>query len=384
MPFPPTLRAGTPSEVGMDSVQLEQAFAVLQADIDAGFLPGAVALVAREGVVVAHRALGVAHAAAPLEPARDGVPRTRSIPMRPDTIFDLASLTKVVATLPAALLLLERGEFRLDDPVCRFLPAFASAGKDQVKMRHLLTHTSGLAAGKVLHSNGWTREQALEYICALDPEYMLGGRVLYSDLGFIVLGEVVSRIAGTALDAFCRQYVLGALGMDETGFRPVPALRERIAATEFKEREGGHVWGVVHDENAHALGGVSGHAGLFSTARDLAVYGAMWLAGGCWGDCPFLSPATVAAARRSYTEGLGERRGLGWMLRSEEASSAGDLLSSSAYGHTGFTGTSLWMDPESDLLVVLLTNRVHFGRTDHIARLRPRFHNAVAAALRWL
>lgn len=359
------LRPGGPGEAGFDPDRLEQAFGVLRAEIGAGLLPGAVAVIARGGVVAAHRALGW----------RQLQPEPR--PMEPDTLFDLASLSKVVATLPAVLTLLEQGAFRLDDPVCRFFPAFSGGGREEVTIRHLLTHSSGLAADLRLWEVQGTREERIAHVLAQPLESPPGSRVVYSDLGFIILGELVSLVSGQPLDQFVRRAVFEPLGMQHTGYRPPASLRDRCAATEYRDYLGRWQCGEVHDEKAAALGGVAGHAGLFSTAPDVAAYAQMWLTGGP------LSPATLAAATRNQTGSLAEGRGLGWIVSrpGDTHLSCGDLFTPGSFGHTGFTGTSLWIDPARQLLVVLLTNRVHLGRQQHIIRLRPRFHNAVAAAL---
>jgi CubicO group peptidase (beta-lactamase class C family) len=332
---------------------VRQAFAILQQAIDEGEIPGAVALVAHSGEVTACEAMGMAH---------PGEGR----PMRLETLFDLASLTKVVATLPAILLLVEEGAVRLDDPVSFYLPSFSSA---DVRIRHLLAHTSGLPASAPV--------SAFEEAVAIAPQHPPGSLVLYSDLGFILLGMVVEAVTGDGLHRFFQRRVAGPCGMTDSVFLPLPEEAEQAAATEYRERLGRHQCGEVHDENASRLGGVAGHAGLFGTAADLWRYAQAWL----YGRPHLLSQASVAAATRCHTEGLGDRRGLGWLLGGQEGLSCGDLFAAGAYGHTGFTGTSLWIDPEQDLTVILLTNRVYYGRHDHILRLRPRFHNAVAASL---
>lgn len=332
---------------------MEKALAVLQDAITANHIPGAVALIAKGDRLIVHEALGMAHPG-------------EGYAMAKDTLFDLASLTKVTATLPAIMLLLEEGALRLDDPISRFLPAFASG---DIRVRHLLTHTSGLPADHPIHS--------FDEAVAMAPAKPAGGEVVYSDIGFILLGMIAEQVTGERLDSFFAHRVAAPLGMTNTGYRPPAGLRPRIAATEYRDYLGAHQWGEVHDEKATRLGGVAGHAGLFGTAEDLWLYARAWLLG----EPYLLSRASVRAASRSYTDPLGERRGLGWLLKAEEYASCGDLFSSQSYGHTGFTGTSLWMDPEQGLIVILLTNRVYYGRQDHIIRLRPRFHNAVAAAL---
>lgn len=366
-PWPRGLRPGTPAEAGFDPGRLEAAFAVLADEIQSGLLPGAVAVIARRGTVAAWRALGWAQ----LHPARRQI--------EPSTLFDLASLTKVIATLPSVLLLLERGAFRLDDPVCRFFPEFTGEGREEVRIRHLLTHTGGLPPGIPLYRYEGDREARIRQVFTVQLQAKPGARVIYTDLGFILLGELVTRLTGKGLDEFARQHVFEPLGMSSACFNPPAELRSRCAATEYREHLGRHQCGEVHDENATALGGVAGHAGLFATAIDVAAYGQMWLNGGS----PVLSPATVAAATRDQTPGLDDCRGWGWIVCRPDSAfmSCGDLFSPGSFGHTGFTGTSLWIDPSRELVVALLTNRVHLGRQEHILRLRPRFHNAVAAAL---
>lgn len=369
--WPPGLTPGAGANVGVDPGRLEAAVAVLDAEIEAGRLPGAVAVVVRDSRVVLHRALGWAQ----MTPERR--------PMRPDTLFDLASLTKVMATLPAVLLLLERGAFRLDDPIGLHLPGEAGPWLEQVRIRHLLTHTAGLPASVPLRTIPGTRADRLRALFQVPLEAEPGARLLYSDLSFMLLGLLVERLTGQTLDRFVREQIFAPLGLPSAGFNPPADRQADCAATEFREHLGRHQCGEVHDQNSTALGGVAGHAGLFATAAEVAAYGQMWLNGGTAGGVRILAPATIAAAVRDQTVGLPEGRGLGWVVAraGSEYLSCGDLFTPGSFGHTGFTGTSLWMDPEQRLVVALLTNRVHLGRTDHILRLRPRFHNAVAAAL---
>ncbi|HYG57894.1 MAG TPA: serine hydrolase domain-containing protein [Symbiobacteriaceae bacterium] len=330
---------------------------VVQEAIAARQIPGAVWLVARGGRVLAREAQGYA------DPER-------SIPMTVETVFDLASLTKVTATLPAVLVLLERGQFRLDDPLVQFLPEFPAP---QVRLRHLLTHTAGFPSGERLWGRGWTRAEALAHVARLAPAHPVGQKVLYSDISFQLLGLAVERLTGRRLDEAARELVFEPLGMRGATFAPGPDT----APTEYREALGRHQQGEVHDENATALEGVAGHAGLFGTVDDLLAYAAMWMG---WPGPRVLSPATRATASRALVESEGERRGLGWLLRGAQYASCGDLMSLEAFGHTGFTGTSMWMDPLQDLAVILLTNRVYYGRQEHILRIRPRFHNAAVAA----
>ena len=310
-------------------------------------------------------------------------------PMTAGTVFDLASLTKVVATLPVVLQLAGRGEIGLDQPVNRYLPRFTGQGKETVTVRQLLLHTSGLPGQQryyqSLHDPAEIPAAALAEPLAAPP----GTVFCYSDVGFINLGELAAAVAGRGLDELVQDVVCGPLGMTATRYLPPASWAGRIAATEVVN--GVAKVGMVHDENAEILGGVAGHAGLFGTAADLARYAAAWagnpeagalLLGGKGRDRgPFWGMR--AEALRCQTEGLGGRRGLGWGLRGDGYDNMGDGWPASGAGHTGFTGTSLSVDPRSGLWAVLLTNAVHFGRgPEHsIAGLRKQVHAAVAAEL---
>jgi serine-type D-Ala-D-Ala carboxypeptidase len=297
-----------------------------------------------------------------------------------------------VAGATAALLLLEDGAWSLDDPVGRFIPEFADRGKQNVTLRQLLTHSSGLAPWAATYAHARDPERALSYICSLPLTYPPGSDMHYSDLGFSMIGHLVRRVIGQGLDALLSGRVWAPLGMVDTGYVPAASLRPRIAATErgnrFEEAmvssrgESFDEWrkdvlvGEVNDGNTHyALGGTSSHAGLFSTAADLFRFATMYL-----GDGPrVLSPATIAMATANHTPGLANARGLGWELAPR---AGGDLLSARAFGHTGFTGTSLVIDPERRVVVILLTNRTHpDASNERISAVRPRFHNLVAASL---
>jgi CubicO group peptidase (beta-lactamase class C family) len=335
-------------------------------EVAAGRLPGAVL------------ALGVGERTAYLQAFgyaehRNGVVR----PMTADTLFDLASLTKVVATLPAILTLVDDGEVRLADPVSRFLPEFAEGGKAEVTLRHLLTHTSGLPAHRRYDRLG--DGEAIREAVFRGPLVDAPGRhVVYSDLGFIVLAEVVRAVSGLPIDEYARARVFTPLGMTDTMYCPPPTLWPRVAATEEVPGIGVKV-GVVHDENALAMDGVSGHAGLFAPIADLIRYVQMWVMAGP----SVLSAAARRAAVRCWTDGLDGRRGLGWVCRQDAYDHCGDLWPPTAVGHTGFTGTSIAFDPVSRWWLILLTNDVHYGREQRtIVRLRALVHNLAAAALR--
>jgi CubicO group peptidase (beta-lactamase class C family) len=323
-----------PADVGMSAERLAVIDRVVGKAIDAGGFPGAAVVVGRHGAVVWERGYGVlgGGSTAPVDPER--------------TPFDLASLTKVVATSAAAMVLVDQGRLGLDEPVARYLPEFRGGAKARVTIRHLLRHRSGLPAGRALPANPTeARRRVLGTALEAEP----GTRYEYSDLGPIVLGFVIERVTGEPLDRFVRHAVYEPLGMHATTFRPERALAARTAATER-----GVPRGEVHDRTAHALGGVAGHAGLFATAGDLAIFAQFMLDGGRRGDVRLVGDSTVATFTRRGPE---DRQALGWETCAG-GGSCGHRLSRAAFGHTGFTGTSLWIDPERDLFVIVLTNWV--------------------------
>lgn len=307
-----------------------------------------------------------------------GVTHGGGLEVEPDTRYDLASLSKVVGTLPAVLALVADKALALDDPVGKFFSQagwFQTPSLGDVTVRQLLTHTSGLPAWRPLFASVSTRLTALGNVLQTGLERPAGS-VVYSDLGFMLLGAIVERVSGQRLDAFTAQHVFEPLGMRATGYGVPPGAS--VAATEDCGWRGRLLLGEVHDENAFVFEGVAGHAGLFGTAADLARYAQAWLRG----DAPFAPAALLEEARREHAAGPeGVRRGLGWQLAGA-GSSAGHYASSAAYGHTGFTGTSLWLDPERDRFGVLLTNRVHPSRTcgGTIHALRVAFHDAIFGA----
>ncbi|WP_010269290.1 serine hydrolase domain-containing protein [Paenibacillus senegalensis] len=352
--------------------RLSKAFSLLDAAAADRLIPGAVAAVLHRGELIGVYATGYA--------VDDGVSR---IDTSIDTIYDCASLTKVAVTLPLLLICIEKGLLDLNEPVSAFMPSFAAAGKGEVTVRHLASHTSGLPGHLPIHDMNVTPQEAVEYIAALSLVAPAGTQVIYSDLGFIVLGHICAELLGLSLPDAAARYVFEPLGMSSTAFNPPAEWKSRIAATEYSNTLGRCLHGEVHDENAYALGGACGHAGLFSTADDLVKVALAWLRGGRHEEERWLSPLAVQAALQPQTNGLNGCRGLGWVLRGDSQDVAGDLFSSLAFGHTGFTGTSMWMDPVHQLGVVLLTNRVHYGRGQSLTRLRARFHNAVAACLEY-
>ncbi len=310
-----------------------------------------------------------------------GVTRLGGPPVDAETRFDLASLSKVVGTLPAVLALVQAGEISLDSPVKRFFSNsgwFQTPSLGDVSVRQLLIHTSGLPAWRPLYAEASTRLSALGNLLQT-PLTTAADSVVYSDLGFMLLGALVERVGKMSLEVFTQTHVFGPLEMMATGY--VVPEGVAVAATEDCGWRGRLLQGEVHDENAFVFDGVAGHAGLFGTAFDVARYAQAWLRL----EAPFASPellleATREHARATTNETVGGRRGWGWQLAGE-GSSAGHHASPSAYGHTGFTGTSLWLEPEKNRFAVLLTNRVHPSRTcgKNIHALRVAFHDAVFA-----
>ena len=336
----------------------------LQREIDAEHIPGAVISVAHKGEVILEEAIG------------NKVVYPNKAAMTVDTVFDLASLTKVVATLPSILKLMDNGEIRLDDPISHFLPDFGQNGKEHITIKHLLTHTSGLPAHKQYYLENLSTDEILASIYSQALEYQTNSKVVYSDLGLITLYKVIETITEQSFTSFVKKEILSPLDMSESGFNPIFS-RDRYAATEFSEKLNGYKLGIVHDDNTEAMNGISGHAGVFSTISDLNKYASMIENNGIYNGKRILSSVSLELSRRNYTPFDTEHRGLGWILKGPVLSSCGDYFSSRSYGHTGFTGTSMWFDPEVDLRVILLTNRVHFGRQPHILRLRPRLHNII-------
>jgi CubicO group peptidase (beta-lactamase class C family) len=283
---------------------------------------------------------------------------------RPDehTLWDMASLTKVTALAPAMMQLVERGAVDVESPVQRYLPAWTGPNKEKVLVRHLLTHSSGMPAWRPLYKEAESPDSALALVYATQLDTLPGVRMVYSDLNAILLGEIVRAVTGSRLDAYDAVHVFGPLRMRETMYLPPASLRGRIAPTEVDPWRQRHLRGEVHDENAFALGGVSAHAGLFSSAHDMARYAQMYLNGGSLDGARIASPETVRRFTTVLDSGF-SARALLWETPTGQ-NSAGHLMRRPAFGHTGFTGGSLWIDPANDLFVLLLTNRVNPTRTN--------------------
>lgn len=323
--------------------------------------PSAVLLAARDGVIVAHEAMGEAVRYSGYDPdTEEGVelPRDQWVPARHDTIYDMASVTKLFTSI-AVMQEVERGRVDLSAPVTRYIPEFAAEGKGSITVRHLLTHTSGLPAWLPLYRDWPTPEARYQAVWAVKPQAPPDTRYVYSDLNLITLGKIVETVAGRPLDRVISERITGPLGMVDTGFNPPAAKRDRIAATEYMPAlDRGMVRGEVHDENAWSLGGVAGHAGIFSTARDMAVLAQTILNGGRYGRARVLREESVRAMLTDYNAAYpGNAHGLGFEL--DQFWYMGAISSPVTAGHTGFTGPSLVIDPISRTFVVLLANRVH-------------------------
>ncbi|MBL0175577.1 MAG: serine hydrolase [Ignavibacteria bacterium] len=341
--------------------------ALIREQIAAHAFPGAQLAVVKDGEVVHLRCYGA-------------LKYDSSAAVSPSTMYDIASMTKVVATTTAAMKLVEEGKLDLDRTVASYIPAFGANGKQNVTVRNLLVHNSGLPAFRLYYTFCRSGKEVLDSIYASRLDYATGTRMVYSDLGIITLGKIVEAVAGISLDVYAQAMLFGPLGMAHTMFTPPESLRALCAPTEMDT-----VWrkrlvqGAVHDETAALLGGVAGHAGLFSTAADLARFARMLLAGGELDGARIVQASTIA----QFTKRQGaSSRALGWDTRSTAGSSAGRYFSSRSFGHTGFTGTSIWIDPDARVAVVFLTNRVHPTRENRrLIGFRAVLHDAVRQAL---
>lgn len=374
-------------EVGADQLRMgirgvKAACAAIEREIDAGTMPGAVLGVLHKGREWVY-ASGYAHPD-PLQ----GKP----VLAREDTLYDAASLTKVAVTLPLMLQLLDEARLTLSTKVGDILPSFQVEGNTEITVGQLLTHTSGLQADLNLHSWGWSREQMWEAVLTAPLAAKPNTEVIYSDLGYLALGRIIEKMLDMSLDEAVKQRVWDPLGMFHSTLTPSLEQTGRYAATEYDDEIQEHLWGMVHDEKARALGGICGHAGLFTTAGDLLKYARMWLSEGAVplmqkteateGESRIFSRAAAATAIRTHTGHVhGTNRGLGWVLKGDQMDASGDWMSPACYGHTGFTGTSMWIDPEHELAVVLLTNRVYGGRSSSVGQLRAQVHNALTGAV---
>jgi uncharacterized protein YbbC (DUF1343 family)/CubicO group peptidase (beta-lactamase class C family) len=362
-----------------DIQRLETIEPLVQQEIRDKKLPGAVVLVGRGDRVAWQKAIGNRS----LQPSVE--------PMTADTIFDVASLTKVVATTTAAMILIEEGKIRLSDRVSTYIPGFERYNKGGITIRHLMTHMSGLRPDVDLADPWVGYDKAIELAIEEVPLAAPGERFIYSDIGYFLLGDIVRRVSGQSLDEFTRERIFKPLGMKDTGFKPAESLIPRIAPTELCTQYG---WpcegenmkilrGIVHDPTARRMGGVAGHAGLFSTAADLSIFARMLLNGGEYNGVRILSPLAVdRMITPSTPESERNVRGLGWDMDSSYSSNRGELLPLGSFGHTGWTGTSIWIDPATQMFVVFLSNRNHPDGKGDVTPLRARVATIAASALR--
>ncbi len=361
----PEAAVPTKSTSTVAPVRLGAVDSIIEQAISDGNIPGAVLVVGHDGRVIYRKAYG--HRA--LEPKLES--------MTLETVFDLASLTKVIATTTAVMQLVEQGKVRLNDPVAKYLPEFAQNGKDDITVRQLLTHYTGLAPDLDLTTPWEGKDTAYQLAFVMPPETTPGSGFVYSDINFIVLGALVEKVSGESLDAYARQHIFVPLKMTRTRFLPPASWRAKIAPTQYDENEK-MLRGVVHDPTARRMGGVAGHAGLFSTADDVAKFAQALLNGGGG----ILSPLMVAKMTSpEQPPAAPVLRGFGWDIDSPFSTNRGDLLPVGSFGHTGFTGTSMWIDPTTQTYIILLTNAVHPRGKGNAIALRSKVATEVAAAL---
>jgi beta-glucosidase-like glycosyl hydrolase/CubicO group peptidase (beta-lactamase class C family) len=367
------LRYDEPTVAGFDFEKLKRVDEVVKQAVRDSAFPSAVVLAAHNGIVGYHKAFGT----------YEYGPYARQVDV--NTIYDLASVTKVIATTSAIMRLVDERKLSLDDPVVKYIPQFGQKGKEQITVYNLMVHNSGLPAWRRFYEFCTTPQCVLDSIYATPLQYHPGDSTIYSDLGLITIGKVIEKVSGTTLDRYVDSVFFKPLGMNNTMYNPPRSLWNRIAPTEidsFWQKTYVPVRGRVHDENAAVLGGVSGHAGLFSTASDLAIMVQMILNGGTYGGVRYISEETV----KRFITRQSERstRAIGWDTKNFHGyTSAGKLFGPKSFGHTGFTGTSIWADPERNLFVILLTNRVYPTRNNtKIFDVRPKVADAVVEAIK--
>jgi uncharacterized protein YbbC (DUF1343 family)/CubicO group peptidase (beta-lactamase class C family) len=374
-----------PAKVNVAAEKLKAIDVEVEREIQQKNLPGAVVLVARNDGIVFRKAYG----ARSVEPARET--------MTTDTIFDVASLTKVVATATSVMMLVERGKVRLSDPLFTYIPEIKGEGREHITLELLLTHRAGYAPDFDLRDRWTGYDEAIKRLIAEPLRNPPGTKFVYSDINYIALGEVVRRVSGLTLDEFARRNIFEPLGMVDTGFRPAARFRKRIAPTEKRRGQLSYLgdkpessesdmekWlrGEVHDPTSYRMGGVAGHAGLFSTADDLAIFCQMILNGGEFRGVRILSPLSVAEMTRPrLVSETGWTRGIGWDIDTSFSTNRGDLFPLGSFGHTGFTGTSVWIDPASKMFVVFLSNRVHPDGKGDVGPLRGRVASIAAGSV---
>ncbi len=360
------LPEAAPESVGLDASRLARIDGAVQKAIARKEIPGAVVLIGRRGKIAFVKTYGQRA----VEPNPE--------PMTRDTLFDMASLTKPMATATAIMLLIERGQIRLSDPVSKYIPGYSANGKGRTTIEQLLRHRAGLIPDNALVDYLDGPEKAWQRINALPLQSGLDEKFVYSDVGFLVLGRIVEIVSGKPLDQFVREEIFQPLGMGRSGYQP--SKKDTAAPTE--KEKGEWLQGIVHDPRARALGGVAGHAGLFSTADDVAIYAQTLLRGGLAPNGhQLLSALTVRAMTDAAGTPSHERRGLGWDVDTSYSAPRGSLFGPNGYGHTGFTGTSLWVDPETDTFVVILSNRLHPSGRGNATPVRAEVATIVASSI---
>jgi len=338
---------------------------VINKAIEDKSFPGAVVLVWKDGKTIYEKAFG------------NYTYDSLSPKVKTNTLFDLASLTKVVATTTAAMICYDRKLFSLDDKVVKYIPEFSVNGKEYITLKNLLIHNSGLPAWKKFYGRDLKYDDVINEIYSSELEYKTGEKTVYSDLGIITLGKIIEKVSGKSLDVFCKDEIFIPLKMESTFYNPDDSLKKLCAPTETD-----NYWrmktlqGEVHDETSAMLNGVAGHAGLFSTADDLAKLMSVLLSKGKIDQKIFIQQSTIELFTKRVSEE--STRAIGWDTKSDLGSSAGKYFSKNSFGHTGYTGTSIWADPDRNLFVVFLTNRVYPTRENtKIQKVRPQLHNAV-------
>lgn len=362
------LEEGNPEALGFNVEKLNRIEPVILQSMEDREIPGAVVLVARKGKVVYRKVFGTRS----LEPDQEKLTF--------DTIFDMASVTKVMVTAGSVMILVEEGKISLEDPLSKYIPEFGNRGKQQITILQMLTHYSGLRPDLDLDFEWEGYEKAIELACRERPDARPGDEFIYSDINFFMLGELVRVVSGKTLDQFARERIFEPLGLKDTGYLPDTSLVPRIAPTE--KRDGKMLRGEVHDPTTFRMGGVAGHAGLFSTAEDTLVWAQMILQGGVYGTSRILSPMSVLKMTTPQTPyGKGDWRGLGFDIETRFSSNRGDLFPVGSFGHTGFTGTSVWIDPYSETVLVLFSSRLYATKEGTAVFLRRKVASIVAAAI---
>jgi uncharacterized protein YbbC (DUF1343 family) len=360
------LELAVPDDVGMRSERLAFIDDVVQEGLDQKKMPGCVIAIGRHGKIALLKAYGNKR----VEPTVE--------PMTVDTVFDMASITKPVATATSVMALVEQGKVRIRNHVTDYVPEFGVNGKDSITIHQLLTHQGGLIPDNAIEDYDNGIDEAFNRIYNLETYVEPGSRFVYTDVGFILLADIIKRTSGLNVHEFSQKHIFEPLGMTETGYLPREELRARAAPTE--QREEHWMQGEVHDPRAYRLDGIAGHAGLFSTATDLAVYAQMMLNGGTYHGKRILSEPTVERMTRAYDVSSGTR-GLGWDKQTGYSSNKAELFSDRAFGHGGFTGTVLWIDPELDMFFIFLSNRVHPNGSGNVNSLAGSIATITVAAI---